>query len=137
MAWAPNWWERREAILRHGLPAMVLGARITDGFVALYFDIDDTLLLRSHEARGFPLHLTLGYTSDYGDGVAEAAVQRLNQRYAGQWPMLSIEWIGAGGSANLAPTDFLATDEDIRWLHSRGHYGNGLHTEPRQLHINL
>jgi len=51
--------------------------------------------------------------------------------------MLSIEWIGAGGSANLAPTDFLATDEDIRWLHSRGHYGNGLHTEPRQLHISL
>ena len=67
MAWAPNWWERREAILRHGLPAVVLGARITDGFVALYFDIDDSLLLRSHEARGLPLHLTLGYTSDYGD----------------------------------------------------------------------
>ena len=90
MAWAPNWWERREAILRHGLPSIVLGARIIDGFVALYFDIDDALLLRSHAARGFPLHLTLGYTSDYGDGVAEAAVQRLNQRYAGQWLMLSM-----------------------------------------------
>ena len=131
MAWVPNWWERQEAILRHGLPAVVLGARITDGFVAIYFDIDEQLLLRSHAARGFPLHLTLGYVSDYGDGVAEAAVARLNHRYAGQWLMLQIEWVGAGGSANLAPTDFLAADEDILRLHSRGCYGNGLHTKPR------
>jgi 2'-5' RNA ligase len=137
MAWAPNWWERREAILRHGLPAVVLGARITDGFVAIYFDIDEQLLLRSHAARGFSLHLTLGYTSDYGDGVAEATVERLNRRYAGQWIMLNIEWVGTGGSATLSPKDFLATDEDIRWLHSRGHYGNGRFVEPRQLHISL
>ena len=45
--------------------------------------------------------------------------------------------VQAGGSANLAPTDFLATDEDILWLHSRGHYGNGLRVKPRQLHISL
>jgi hypothetical protein len=137
MAWFPNWQERREAILRHGLPAVVLNARITDGFVAIYFDIDEQLLLRSHDARGFPLHLTLGYVSDYGDGVAEAAVARLNQRYAGQWLMLQIEWIGGGGSANLSPKDFLAMDEDVWWLHSRGHYGNGVHIKPRQLHVSL
>ena len=45
--------------------------------------------------------------------------------------MLNIEWIGRGGSANLSLRDFLATDEDILWPHSRGYYRG------RPLHISL
>ena len=51
--------------------------------------------------------------------------------------MLDVASIGGGGSANLSLRDFQATDEDILWLHSRGHYGSGLHVKPRQLHISL
>ena len=69
-----------------GLDVDILEARIdpATGFVALYLDAWETFLPRSHAERGFPLHLTLGFASDYGEGVAAEVVARINHRWAGR-----------------------------------------------------
>ena len=138
MAWYPNWQERREAIMRHGLPVIFEEARLSpDGFLALYLQADEALLPRSHVSRGFELHITLGYASDYPKGVAELVRDNINAVWANSFHVLDIEWVGEGGAAMIRATDPIVENLLIKWAHRNGHYGNGLHTKPRQLHVSL
>ena len=138
MAWYPNWQERREAIMHHGLPVIFEEARLSpDGFLALYLRADEALLPRSHVSRGFDLHITLGYASDYPKGVAEMVRDNINAVWANSFHVLDIEWVGEGGAAMIRATDPVAENLLIKWAHKTGYYGNGLHTNPRQLHVSL
>ena len=139
MAWYGDYWARRERLLANGLLVLVRGARIdpVTGFIAVYLDANESDLLRSNADREFELHLTIGYASDYFDGVAEDAVARINQRWCGRLVRLRVAWVGGGGSIQLSDADPLAGDPDVRWLHRRGHYGNGVRVKPRGLHVSL
>ena len=138
MAWFPNWQERREAIMRHGLPIIFEEARLgPDGFLALYLRADEALLPRSHVSRGFDLHITLGYASDYPKGVAELVRDHINAVWADRFHVLDIEWVGEGGAAMIRATDPIAENLLISWTHKLGYYGNGVHVRPRQLHVSL
>ena len=139
MTWYSDYQDRRDRLLANGLLVLVRGARVDpdSGFMAIYLDANEGDLLRSHVDRDFALHSTLGYSSDYADGVGADAIERINRRWAGRLIRLRVEWVGSGGSAQLAGDDLIACDEDVSWLHRRGHYGNGLHVRPRQLHVSL
>ena len=139
MTWYADYYARRDRLVRDALLVLVRGARIDNetGIVAVHFDANESDLLRGHVDRGFGLHLTLGYATDYGAGVAADAADRINQRWAGRMIRLGIAWVGGGGSAQLSFDDLLASDPDVRWLHSRGWYGNGMNCPPRQLHVSL
>ena len=139
MTWYADYHIRKDRLVTDGLLVLVRGARIDPGtgFIGVYFDANEGDLLRSNTDRGFELHLTLGYASDYYAGVAEEAVERINQRWRGRLVRLRVEWVGGGGSIKLSKADLLASDSDIVWLHSRGWYGNGVNCRPRQPHISL
>ena len=139
MVWYSDYYARRDRLVANGLLVLVRGARVDpgSGFIAMYLDANEGDLLRSHVDRNFELHITLGYSSDYADGVGADAVERINRRWAGRLIRLRVEWVGGGGSAQLSHDDLISSDEDVRWLHSRGHYGNGIHVRPRQLHVSL
>ena len=110
---------------------------VVDDFVSLELDVDEALLPRTGEARQFNLHLTLGFESDYWAGIAREAVARINERWIGRNVVFKIARWTSGGAVELAEDDDIATDDDVRWLHSRGYYGNSIHTDPRHLHISL
>jgi hypothetical protein len=130
--WHANWEAKMNAIIRHGLPVKVRDVDISaDGFISLRMDVDELLLPRNHKARQFGLHLSLGFKSDYGKGVAEDAVRRLRNKYAGEWLPLRMAYYTSGDAVVLADDDVLATDDDISWLHSRGSYWK------RPVHISL
>ena len=139
MAWYCDYESRKERLLRHGLLVLVEEVRVdpATGFLAIYLQANDSDLLRSNTDREFPLHITLGYASDYGNGVAAEAAQRLNNRWRGRLVRLAIDWVGGGGSIQLAANDLFVMDEDVYWLHSRGWYGNGVNCLPRSLHVSL
>ena len=139
MTWYADYHIRKERLLVDGLPVLVRGALIdpTTGFIGVYFDANESDLLRSNVDRGFVLHLSLGFASDYHAGIAEHSVERINQRWRGRLLRLRVGWVGGGGSAQLARDDVLANDPDIRWLHSRGWYGNGVNVRARDLHVSL
>ena len=139
MTWYADYHIRKERLLVDGLPVLVRGALIdpTTGFIGVYFDANEGDLLRSNTDRGFELHLTLGYASDYYAGVAQEAVERINHRWSGRLVRLRVERVGGGGSIQLSKADLLASDSDIVWLHSRGWCGNGVNCRPRQPHISL
>ena len=138
--WHVDWQRRLDAIVQHGLPAKVKVVSIAEGrygFIGVELDVDELILPRSHAMRNFDLHLTLGFKSDYGEGIAEDAVARLNDRWRGEWLMIRVSRYTSGGTVELAADDLLYLDDDIDWLHSRGWYGNGLRANPRPLHISL
>ena len=138
MAWFPDYKERREAIMRHGLPIIFEEVRLTpDGFLALYQRADEALLPRSHVSRGFDLHITLGYASDYPEGAAELLRDHINAAWSDRFHVLIVEWIGQGGAAMIHAEDPVTQDLLIQVAHACGYYGNGLHIEPRQLHVSL
>ena len=138
MAWAPNWEERLAWVAQNGLPIIFTEARIEDsGFFALYLRADDAALPRSNAHRGWDLHITIGYSSDYPDGVAELLAHAINSMWADRYHVLDIEWVGKGGSAQIRGTDPISTDPLISWAHRVGFYGNGLRVRPRQLHVSL
>ena len=139
MAWHSDYDARRSRLEREGLLVYVRNARVDPitGFVAVYFDANESDLLRSNVDREFELHLTLGYASDYYAGIAEEAVGRINQRWRGRLVRLRVAWVGSGGSIQLGEDDPLASDPDIYWLHSRGCYGNGINVLARGLHVSL
>ena len=139
MTWYSDYSARKERLLRDGLLVLVRGARIEpdSGFMAIHLDANEGELLRGHVDRGFALHMTLGYSSDYADGVAAETIERVNRRWAGRLVRLRVAWVGSGGSAQLADDDPIACDEDVTWLHRRGWYGNGQHVRPRGLHMSL
>jgi hypothetical protein len=135
--WLPDWKPRLDAIVRHGLPTLIKGASIVDGFASIELEVDEAILPRTHTMRGFGLHITLGYETDYGEQVLRDAINRINSRWADEWIPLRIERYGSGGSVELAWDDMLLNDSDIYWLHSRGWYGNGVNCLPRKLHVSL
>ena len=139
MAWYSDYNARKERLLREGLLVLVRGAFIDPrtGFLGLYFEANESDLLRSNVDREFDVHLTIGFASDYADGVAAEAADRLNTRWRGRLVRLRVAWVGCGGSAQLADDDPIASDEDVRWLHRRGWYGNGQRVRARDLHVSL
>ena len=139
MAWYSDYSERKERLLANGLLVLARGAHIdaATGFVSISLEANESELLRSNVEREFALHITLGYASDYAAGVAHDAAARINRRWAGRLVRLRVGWVGSGGSAQLADDDELVMGPNIYWLHSRGHYGNGVHIRPRDRHVSL
>ena len=139
MAWYSDWQARKDRLLRDGLLVLVRGvdADPGTGFICAHLEANEGDLPRSNVDRGFGLHLTIGFVSDYNRSVALDAVERMNARWHGRLVRLRIDWMGSGGAAYLANDDPLAMDPDISWLHPRGWYGNGHHVKPRGLHVSL
>ena len=81
--------------------------------------------------RKFPLHLSIAFRSDFGHGVAEATVQTLSACWTGEWTVLRVRRYTSGGTIELADDDLFVLDDDITWLHARGHYWG------RPLHVSL
>ena len=130
---------RKDRLVADGLLVLVRGAHIdaATGFVSILLEANEGDLLRSNADRGFDLHITLGYATDYHHGVAAESIERINQRWQGRFVRLRVEWVGGGGSIQLGRDDPFVCDLDVYWLHSRGWYGNGLHVKPRGLHVSL
>ena len=124
MAWYDDWQARKEALLQIGLPVLIRDVELSDdGFLSVLLDADEACLLRSHAARGFDLHISLGYIQEYGSpSDALEAHARLRHRWTGQWVLLNIAWIGSGGAAFLHRYDLLHEDADFQYLYSRGRY---------------
>ena len=123
---------------QNGLPVIFTEARVQDdGFFALYLRADEALLPRNDVSRGWELHISLGYSSDYPAGVAELLCGAINAVWADRYHGLDIEWVGKGSAAMIRGSDPVSQDLVIHWAHSCGHYGNELRVEPRQLHVSL
>ena len=129
--WYPDWQERRDAILERGLPARILGAELEGEFLSVHLNIEEVYLIRPHNVRGFQLHITIGYKTDWADGFAESGADNINGRWRGREVVLKISWFGSGGTAFLAEDDDLAMDYDLAWLYARGWYSD------RGLHVSL
>jgi hypothetical protein len=130
-----DYYEWKEAVVQNGLPATIRGVELLppwngDRLLALAVDIDEAFLPRSHEARGFKLHMTLIFESELTDALAADAL-RVHQRWAGRHVILRIDWVGSGGAAFLDAADPLAADAEVRQLHGAGYYAS------RGLHISL
>ena len=138
MAWFADAEQRAELLVQHGLPVVFTEARIdASGFFALYLRADESLLPRSHASRGWELHVSLGYRADYPEGGAEFLRDRINGFWATRYHVLLVEWVGHGCAAMIDQEDPLVQDLLIQVAHALGHYGNGRHTAPRQLHVSL
>ena len=138
MAWAPNWEERLAWVAQNGLPVIFTEARVQDdGFFAFYLRADEALLPRSDVSRGWELHISLGYSCDYPEGVAEAICGAINAVWADRHHVVDIEWVGKRGAVMVRGSDPVSQDPLIHAAHSCGHYGNGVHVKPQQLYINL
>ena len=129
--WFPDWEDRRDRILTEGLPVFIVGAVLDEGFLSVHVDVEEDVLIRPHAARGFALHMSIGYAVDWDDGMAEAAVDEINKRWRGWATVLRIAWFGNGGTAFLHAKEPLALDYNISWLYARGRYWK------RGLHISL
>jgi hypothetical protein len=135
MAWRADYDAWAAALLQHGLPATIRGVELLppwngDRLLAITVDIDENDLPRTHEARGFCLHITLLFESELTDDLARAALQ-VHQRWSGRQVVLRVAWLGSGGAAFLDSADPLAADADVSRLHSAGHYAD------RGLHVSL
>jgi hypothetical protein len=123
MAWYADWEARKDALLKVGLPVLVRGVEVSDGFLSVTLDADEACLLRTHAARGFDLHISLGYMQDYHSPLdAVEAALRLHHRWAGQLVLLNIAWVGSGGAAFLHEYDLINEDPDFQYLYTRGRY---------------
>ena len=133
MAWYSDYAARKDRLVANGLLVQVRGARIEPGtgFMAIYLEANQGDLLRSDADRGFALHMSLGFESDYGPGVADHCIDIINERWRGRLIRLKITWVGSGGAAFLAEDDALGLDYDIAWLYARGWYAD------RGMHISL
>ena len=133
-AWHDDWKQRLEAIVRHGLPVEIRDVDIGAdrcGFISMHLEADEDILPRAQKMRGFPLHLSIAFRSDFRDGIAEEAVQRLRARWAGEWTILRIRRYTSGGTIELANDDVFVLDDDIAWLHARGYCWD------RAMHVSL
>ena len=132
--WHDDWKERLESIVRHGLPVKILDVDIAAdhyGFISMRLEASEDILPRTHKMRNFQLHLSIAFRSDFRDGIAEEAVQRLRARWAGEWTILRIRRNTSGGTVELAADELIVMDDDVVWLHSRGYY------RKRPLHVSL
>ena len=129
MAWAPDFEQRVDFMLRNGLLVGVEGMTIEDGFVAVYVRAYDSMLPRSNVSRGFRFHVSLGYAQCYSAELLEAVVAHFNARWAGKELVLKISDF-RGSAAYIDPLEPLF-DEEFHFLHSIGNYGD------RPLHISM
>jgi hypothetical protein len=128
--WFPDWEARAEHLKLHGLPCTILGLAWSDELLVLQFDIEEHFLPRSHVARGFELHLSLLFASEFTEDLHHHALS-LHRRWAGVRTRLPVQWVGSGGAAMLDPNGSLASDPDLTALHAAGYFSN------RQVHISL
>ena len=131
MAWFPDAELRMELLKKHGLPVVFTEARIDNGFLALYMRVDEAVLPRSNVSRGFELHVSLGYSSDYPEGTAEIFLNYINAVWSNRFHVLAVEWVGHGGAAMIHAEDPLRQDMVVQVTHACGYYG------ARQLHVSL
>ena len=132
MAWFADAGDRMRWVKRNGLPVLFTEARISaDGFVALSLEADETVLPRSNVSRGFELHVSLGYSSDYPEGTAEIFLNYINAVWSNRFHVLAVEWVGHGGAAMIHAEDPLRQDMVVQVTHACGYYG------ARQLHVSL
>ena len=107
------------------------------GFIALYAEIDEAFLPRSHAARGFPLHMSLGFAKVLNDehgipwSTTRELVDILNMRYAGKQVSVLLDRIGGGGAACFDHGDPICLDPVVDFIHQRGGY------DWREPHISL
>ena len=133
--WRADYAAWEAAIIAIGLPATVRGVELLppwngDRLLAITMDINENFLPRTHDARGFELHLTLLFESELTVTLVAAAL-RVHQRWAGRQVLLRVGWVGSGGAAFLDAADPLAADTDVCRLHSAGYYAD------RGLHVSL
>ena len=136
MAWFPDYEDRLQWIANNGLPVIFTEARCDpSGFTALYCRIDDDVLPRSNARRGFELHITLGFWSEFEKYLTyeqlEVLLDEVNARWSGVHHVLWIEWTGRGASARIHPEDIVQLDDVITALHNTGGH------QDRQLHVSL
>ena len=136
MAWFNDYHGRLLWIVKNGLPVTFSEARCDPtGFVALYCHVDDYLLPRSNDCRGFELHVTLGFWSQFKQYMTyeqlDILLGEINARWAGVHHVLWIQWTGRGASAQIHPEDPVYLDTVIVALHDIGGH------QDRQLHISL
>ena len=63
--------------------------------------------------------------------------EAINAAWAVRHHVLDIEWVGKGGAATVRGSDPVSQGLVIQVAHRCGHYGNGVHVKPRQLHVSL
>ena len=136
MAWFNDYQGRLQWIVKNGLPVTFSEARCDPtGFVALYCHVDDNLLPRSNECRGFELHVTLGFWSQFKQHMTyeqlDVLLGEINARWAGAHHVLWAEWTGRGASAQTHPEHPVCLDTVITALHDIGGH------QDRQLHVSL
>ena len=135
MAWYHDWEARRDAMLANGMPARILGVELLPPWrgarlLAIALDVEERFLPRSHNDRGFALHLSLLFEEETTIELALVAL-RLHERWAGRGVLLRVARLGGGGAAMLSGADPLASDMDVKRLHAAGSYAG------RDMHISL
>ena len=123
--WHDDWEQRKDRLLKEGLPVDIRGFRIDDGFVAMYVGATEEVLPRAHSDRRFDLHLSLGKIYHYEsvgvpEHIAREVIGVLNRRYAGTSRTLKIDRMGTGGSANLHKDEPLISDPLVKFLFENG-----------------
>jgi hypothetical protein len=132
MAWHPGFEAYQFFMQGRTLPVRMLGPRIDGDFIALYAEIDTCWLPRPNSTRGWDLHVSLGFMSEYRSrGVAEDAVLELirilDQRWSDTCHMLTVEWVGNGAALMIDGDDPLSLDPVVDYLAKHGGYERQLH----------
>ena len=114
------------------LPVRLLGPRVDGDFLAIYVAVDDAWLPRPHSTRGWELHVSLGFLSEYrARGLTDDAIMELinilGERWSGRHHMLTIEWVGRGAALMIHRDDVLALDPIVDFLSAHGGYERQLH----------
>jgi hypothetical protein len=140
IAWYPGFELYAFFMRGRKIPVTFTHAAIEDdewGFIALYADIDEAFLPRSHTARGFPLHMSLGFAKSLCDNhniswnTTRLMVDELNVRYAGKKFSILLDRIGCGGAACFHENEPLSMDPIIDFIYQHGGIDKG------ELHISL
>ena len=90
--------------------------------MAVALSAPEESLPRTHEARGFRLHVSLGYEQRLPPGHVEA-VQALCGRWLGRPHRFRVHHFGCGGTAQLHPEDQLVSDPNFQFLSRCGLIG--------------
>ena len=114
------------------LPIKIIGPQIRGDFIAFYIEVDNSWLPRPNATRGWELHVSLGFLSEYRTrGVTDDTVMELittlNGRWSGKHHMLTVEWVGNGAALMIHRDDALALDPIVDYLSAHGGYDRQLH----------
>ena len=115
------------------MPIYIRGFRmLPDGFFAMWVDIDEEHLPRSHTDRLFDLRMTMGKKALYEwngvrDDVVREYIRELSRRYAGTERVINVERGGQGGAAMFHKDEQLGEYVSIDFLYAKGGETKGLH----------